>query len=105
MISNKILLIQDGLIIITSELFSLPSLIVNDDIDLSVADYGAKLTVIGRDFAIPCSALTHFEQIYEANIYFYAEQPYELVAEFIGCLNLNRDEILKIKGAYEFSIY
>lgn len=105
MISNKILLIQDGLIIITTEIFSLHSSTINDDIDLSVTDYGAKLTVMGRDFAIPCAALTHFEQIDEANIYFYAGQPYELVAEFIGCLNLNRDEILKIKGAYEFSVY
>ena len=105
MISNKILQIQDGLIIITPDIFPLPSLLNTDDIVLSVAEYGAKLTIIDREFAIPSTVLTHLEEIEVANIYFYASPPYELVAEFVGCLNLNRDEILKVKGAYEFTVY
>ena len=105
MISNKILQIEDGLIIITPNIFSLPSALNTDDIDLSVTEYGAKLTIIDREFAIPATVLAHLEEIEVANIYFYSGTPYELVAEFIGCLNLNRDAILKVKGAYEFIVY
>lgn len=105
MVSNTILLVQDGLIVITSEVISLPSTINDDDIELAVAEYGALLTVTGYEIALPLVALTHLENAEGVNIYFYEAPPYEVIAEFIGSLSLNRDAILKIKGAFEFSIY
>jgi len=105
MVSNTILLVQDGLIVITSEVISLPSTINDDDIDLAVTEYGALLTVATHEIAIPLVALTHLENAEGVNIYFYEAPPYEAIAEFIGSLSLNRDAILKIKGAFEFSVY
>lgn len=105
MISNKILLIQDGIIILTSDNITIPSASITEDIEFSVTEYGAKLTISGSDFALPLTVLTHLEEVDQANLYFYADQPYETVTEFIGCISVNRDEILKIKGAYEFSVY
>ncbi|MDD2854667.1 MAG: hypothetical protein HGB32_01170 [Geobacteraceae bacterium] len=105
MVSNTILLVQDGLIVITSEDISLPSTINDDEIELAVTEYGALLTVAGHEIAIPLVALTHLENTEGVNIYFYETPPYEVIAEFIGSLSLNRDAILKIKGAFEFSVY
>lgn len=105
MVSNTILLVQDGLIVITSEVISLPATINDDDIELAVTEYGALLTVTGLEIAIPLVALTHLENAEGVNIYFYEAPPYEVIAEFIGSLILNRDAILKIKGAFEFSVY
>lgn len=105
MVSNTILLVQDGLIVITLEVISLPSTINDEDIELSVTEYGAILTVTGHDIALPLVALTHLENAEGVNIYFYEASPYEMIAKFIGSLSLNRDAILKIKGAIEFSVY
>ena len=101
----KILLVQDGIIVITPEELSIPGAISDDDIELTVAEYGALLTVTGYEIALPLSVLTHLEQADGVNLYFYAASPYEVVADFVGSLSLNRDTVLKIKGAFEFSGY
>lgn len=105
MISNKILLVQDGLIVITSESLTLPTNISDDDIDLTVAEYGAQLSIAGHELALPLVVLSHLEQADGVNIYFYVAPPYEMVADFVGSLSLSRDAILKVKGAFEFSNY
>ncbi len=101
---EKILLVNDGLIVLVSQNLNILENI--SDIKLEIADYGAILTIEGQGHRVPvpfpCDILNHLEQSEGSNVYFYESSPYELIAEYRGCVTLDRDEILKIKGAYEY---
>lgn len=102
MMDKKILLINDGLIALVSEEFRLLEDIGNTEIKLDLAEYGATLILEGIQVFLPSDVLTHLETTDGANIYFYVSSPYELIAEYQGCISLNRDEILKLNGALEY---
>lgn len=102
MMENKILLINDGLIALVSEEFRLLEDIGNTEIKLDLAEYGATLILEGIQVFLPSDVLTHLEKTDGANIYFYVSSPYELIAEYQGCISLGRDEILKLNGALEY---
>lgn len=98
---EKILLVSDGIIVIVvagHEEFDLPV----ENVDVSVAEYGAEIKISTKTICLPVSVLAHLEGSDGTNIYFYESDPYELVAEYKGSLELNRDEILKVKGAWEY---
>ncbi|MBT0663139.1 hypothetical protein KI809_02395 [Geobacter pelophilus] len=103
MMGKKILLVNDGIIAIVSEDFSNREKVGNSEIKLALADFGATLTLEGYQFCLPSDVLTHLEKTDGANIYFYESSPYDLIAEYQGCISLDRDEILKLKGALEYS--
>ncbi len=100
MTGYKILLVSDGLIVLVTQPFEIRENV--SDIELEIAEYGAVLTVEGHRVDLPGDILTHLEQSEGSNVYFYEASPYELIAEFRGCITLARDEILKLKGAYEY---
>ena len=102
MTGKKILLVNDGLIALVTEDFNLRDNVGDTGIELAVAEYGAILTVDGHQFSLPVDILTHLEKSDGANIYFYVSSPYELIAEYQGCIPIDRDEILKLKGAWEY---
>ena len=102
MTNKKILLVNDGLIALVSEDFNLRVNAGDPGIELAVAEYGAIITVNGYQFSLPVDILTHLEASDGANIYFYVSSPYELIAEYIGSIPIDRDEILKLKGAWEY---
>lgn len=102
MINKKILLVNDGLIALVTEDFRLRENVGGTGIELAVAEFGATMTVDGHQFSLPADILSHLETSDGANIYFYVSSPYELIAEYQGCIPINRDEILKLKGAWEY---
>ena len=97
---DKILLANDGLIVLMSQNLNILDNV--SDIELEIAEYGAILTIEGHRFPLPSVILNHLEQSEGSNVYFYESAPYELIAEYRGCITLDRDEILKLKGAYEY---
>ena len=103
MMGKKILLVNDGVIALVSEDFRHRDNAGNAELELAFAECGVVLTVDGYQFCLPSDVLTHLEQTDGAYIYFYLSLPYELIAEYQGCISLNRDEILKVKGALEYS--
>lgn len=102
MTGKKILLVNDGLIALVTEDFKLRENVGNTGIELNVAEYGATMTVDGYQFSLPADILTHLETSDGTNIYFYMSSPYEMIAEYQGCIPIDRDEILKLKGAWEY---
>ena len=97
---EKILLANDGLIVLVSHNLNILDNI--SDIKLDIAEYGAILTIEGHRVPFPSDILNHLEQSEGTNVYFYESSPYELIAEYRGFITLDRDDILKIKGAYEY---
>lgn len=100
MTGNKILLVSDGIIVVVTQQFDIQENLT--DVELEIAEYGAILTVEDHHINLPGDVLNHLEQSEGSNVYFYEASPYELIAEFRGCITLERDEILKLKGAYEY---
>ena len=100
MTGNKILLVSDGIIVVVTQQIDIKENVT--DVELEIAEYGAILTVEGHSINFPGDVLNHLEQSEGSNVYFYESSPYELIAEFRGCITLARDEILKLSGAYEY---
>ena len=100
MTGNKILLLSDGLIVLVTQQFEIRENV--SDIQLEIAEYGAIMTVEEHRVDLPGDILNHLEHSEGSNVYFYEASPYELIAEYRGYLTLARDEILKLKGAYEY---
>lgn len=99
---DKILLVSDGIIVIAADTFTLPD---NHDtaISLHVQEHGADLWIGNSVINLPVVALEHLEQADGTNVYFYQSSPYAVVAPFVGGVEILRDELLKIKGAWEYS--
>jgi len=99
---EKILLVSDGIIVIVADTFALPD---NHDtaISLHVQEHGADLRISSIVIKLPVAVLEHFEQADGTNVYFYQSTPYAFIAPFIGGIEIRRDELLKIKGAWEYS--
>jgi hypothetical protein len=99
---DKILLVSDGIIVIATDTFTLPD---NHDtaISLHVQEHGADLRIGTCVINLPVVVLEHLEQADGTNVYFYQSSPYAVVAPFVGGVEILRDELLKIKGAWEYS--
>ena len=99
---EKILFVSDGIIAVTTEGFHVPEN-VSDDIFIKVRDFGAEIIISGVTLQFPVTVLEHLEKSVGTNIYFYESTPYALVAAYLGNIVLDRDELLKVKGAWEYS--
>lgn len=99
---DKILLVSDGIIVIAADTFTLPD---NHDtaISLHVQEHGADLRIGNCVINLPVAVLEHLEQAEGTNVYFYQSSPYAIIAPFVGGVEIRRDELLKIKGAWEYS--
>lgn len=99
---DKILLVSDGIIVLVADTFTLA-----DDhestISLQIQEHGADLKVASSVISLPVAVLEHLEQAEGTNVYFYQSSPYTIVAPFVGGIEIRRDELLKIKGAWEYS--
>lgn len=74
-----------------------------NDVALVVTEFGAELRIAGMMLRLPVTVLEHLEQADGTNVYFYESDTYSLVAPYRGSIVLSRDEILKVKGAWEYS--
>jgi hypothetical protein len=100
---RNILFVSDGIIVLVDAALEIPEAEVKDA-SIVVTDYGAELMVRNIPICLPVSVLEHLEQAEGTNIYFYESDPYALVAPYRGNVVLNRDEILKVKGAWEYQV-
>jgi len=99
---EKILFVSDGIIAVMENGDELPE-DSRDDVAIAVTEFGAELCIAGMKLYLPVTVLEHLEQADGTNIYFYESDAYSLVAPYRGSIVLNRDEILKVKGAWEYS--
>ena len=99
---DKILLVSDGIIVLVADTFALA-----DDhestILLHVQEHGGVLRIGNCVINLPVVVLEHLEQAEGTNVYFYQSSPYAIIAPFVGGIEIRRDELLKIKGAWEYS--
>ena len=99
---DKILLVSDGIIVIAADTFTLPDNHYTA-ISLHVQEHGADLRIGNCVINLPVVVLEHLEQAEGTNVYFYQSSPYAIIAPFVGGIEISRDELLKIKGAWEYS--
>ncbi|MBI5655528.1 MAG: hypothetical protein HZC44_01375 [Geobacter sp.] len=98
---EKILFVSDGIIAIMGN-GNVPSGQM-DKVVFDLTEYGVELRVSGVQIPIPAEALEHLEQAEGTNVHFYKSDPYALVAPYHSCIEISRDEILKLKGAWEYA--
>lgn len=99
---EKILFVSDGIIAVMANGDELPE-DSRDDVALAVTEFGAELRIARMMLYLPVTVLEHLEQADGTNVYFYESDTYSLVAPYRGRIVLKRDEILKVKGAWEYS--
>lgn len=102
MIVERLIPVSDGIICLLQDDFTVPEFLNDTDVEVSLKDFGAILTVKGNEVALPGAILEHFENAEGTSIYFYAVSPYELIPEYRGSITLRRDEVLKAKGAWDY---
>ena len=98
---EKILFVSDGIIAIVGNGFEAlddPP----DNVSLEVTEFGAILTIYGLQVTLPVSVLEHLELADGTNIYLYLSEPYSLVVTYWRCVVLERDEVVKVKGAWDY---
>lgn len=99
---ERLIPIADGVISLIHNDFSVPEFLNDQDVDIIVKDFGAELSIKGSVFALPGAIFEHFEDADGTSIYFYRVLPYELIPEYRGCITLQRDAVLKVKGAWDY---
>ena len=99
---GRILFVSDGIIAVITNGDEFPGDLLGDA-DLVVTEYGAELRIAGIVLYLPVAVLDHLEQAEGTNVHFYESDTYSLVAPYRGSIVLSRDEILKVKGAWEYS--
>lgn len=97
---EKILFVSDGIIAIMGN-GCVPAEPM-EKVEFNLAEYGIALNVSGVQLPIPYEALEHLEQAEGSNVHFYESDPYAVVAPYRGCIEISRDELLKLKGAWEY---
>ena len=102
MIVERLIPVSDGVICLVQDDFTVPESLNDNDVEVSLKDFGAKLIIKGNEITLPGAILEHFENAEGTSIYFYAVYPYELIPEFRGSITLLRDEVLKAKGAWDY---
>ncbi len=103
MVVEKILMVSDGVVTIFTGEPPRVGQIKNDQVSILVADYGVDLDIAGETVPLPGILLDHLLSTEGTNMHFYQVEPYSLVGLYKGAIALSRDELLKAKGAWEYS--
>ena len=100
---EKMFFVSDGVIALVAEGMEVPERFDEDDIRLDLREYGAEISISGFSLKLPVAALDHLENAEGTSVYFYTSDPFSMIAEYKGNIILQRDELLKVKGAWEYS--
>jgi len=101
---QNIVLTSDGLIVLVANGWTLPEgEILEKDIMMSIKDFGIELEIAGLSLILLDLVLEHLENADATWLYFYGTQTNTQVAEYQGRISLNRDILLKAKGAWEYT--
>jgi len=98
---EKILFVSDGIIVLVSNQLEIPGS-QPDSVVLEVTDIGANISIFGIQLSLPASALEHLVQADGTSVFFYKTEPYTLIATYITNVVLERDEVVKVKGAWDY---
>jgi hypothetical protein len=98
---EKILFVSDGIIVLVSSELEITDF-QPDNVVLEVADFGANFSIFGMQLSLPASALEHLVQADRTAVFFYKTEPYTLIATFLTNVVLERDEVVKVKGAWDY---
>lgn len=98
--TEKILMVADGIIVLVSEEADLG----RKDIRFKIADYGVELITDGGVIPLPGDVLDHLSKAEDTLIHVYKGSPYNLIGQYCGHLRIDRDELLKAKGGWEYSL-
>lgn len=100
---EKMIFVSDGVIALVAEGMEVPERFDEDDFRIVLKEYGAEISISGFSLQLPIAALDHLQGAEGTSIYFYTSDPFSLIAEYKGNIILQRDELLKVKGAWEYS--
>ena len=100
---EKMIFVSDGVIALVAEGIEVPEKLDEDDFKIVLKEYGAEIFISGFSLKLPIAALDHLQGAEGTSIYFYTSDPFSLIAEYKGNIVLQRDELLKVKGAWEYS--
>lgn len=98
---EKLLFVSDGIIALVGNDPGFDDNIP-DGAHLDVTEFGAILNLHGILLTLPSTALEHLVIAEGTNIFFYFSEPYVLVSTYLGCVELERDEVVKVKGAWDY---
>jgi hypothetical protein len=98
---EKILFVSDGIIVLVSSEFEISDF-QPDNVVMDVADFGVNISIIGMQLSLPASALEHLVQADGTSVFFYKTEPYILIATYMTSFVLERDEVVKVKGAWDY---
>lgn len=98
---EKLLFVSDGIIALV---WNDPGFGDNrsDAARLDVTEFGAILDVDGKQLMLPSTVLEHLVNADGTTIFFYYSEPYSLVTTYLGFVELERDEVVKVKGAWDY---
>jgi len=98
---EKLLFVSDGIIALVGyelEIAGGPP----DSVVFEVTGFGANISISGIQVSLPAAALEHLVQAEGTSVFFYKSEPYTLIATYLGCVVLERDEVVKVKGAWDY---
>ena len=95
--------VSDGVIALVAEGLEVPVGLDQDNTIFALKEYGAEISIGGFSLKLPIAVLNHLEKAEGTFIYFYSSDPFSLIADYKGSIILQRDDILKLKGAWEYS--
>ena len=98
---EKILLVSDGIIAVVADGYEIPDE-QSGKVALGVTQYGVVLHVSGLEVFFPILVIEHLEQSEGTNVHLYESDPYNIVATYLGSFVLERDAIVKAKGAWDY---
>lgn len=97
---EKILLVSDGIIVLVAQDPEVEQ--ESTSMNIKVTEYGAEVWIQNTTICLPAAVLEHLEQAEGTTIFFYESDPYTPLATYRGSVTLDRDEVLKVKGAWEY---
>ncbi|SNB45440.1 hypothetical protein [Geobacter sp. DSM 9736] len=100
---EKMIFVSDGVIALVAEGEEVPVQIDEGDIVFALKEYGAEISIGEISLKLPIAVLSHLEKAEDTFLYFYSSDPFSIIADYKGSIVLQRDDILKLKGAWEYS--
>ena len=98
--TEKILMVADGIIVLINE----GNTFSKKNISFAIAEFGVELITDGGVIPLPGDVLEHLSLAENTLIHVYEVSPFSLVGEYCGHISLDRDELLKAKGGWEYSL-
>lgn len=104
MSAEKILMVADGIIVLVNDTDEWKDIRGLKNVSFTIEDFGVVLKTSGGEPEIPLPGivLDHLVNADDTKIHIYGVEPYSLLGNYLGALPVDRDELLKAKGGWEY---